>query len=108
MPFDEVVGYLREQNVVAATKACLQRIHTLTTFHHGSSAPVFVPEHVNVRVYSVGSAHDGAVCRAAPVTALLGPLAECPRVMLAWAMLVAGAPVVSTLGGSRAFSRASR
>ena len=38
MPFDEVVSYLREQNVIAATKACLQRIHLLTsvtTFRHG-------------------------------------------------------------------------
>ena len=43
---------------------------------------------------------------AAAVTALLGRLAECARFSPAWAMLVA--PVVSTLGGSLAASRASR
>ena len=57
-------------------------------------------------------ARDGAVRRAAAVTALLGRLAECAllgpacRVSPAWAMLVA--PVVSTLGGSLAATRASR
>ena len=40
----------------------------------------------------------GAARCAAPVTALLGPLAGCPRLCPAWAVLVA--PVVSTLGGS--------
>ena len=55
MPFDEVVSYLREENVIAATKACLQRIHLLTTFCHASPAPtVLVPEHVNVRVFLAG------------------------------------------------------
>ena len=40
------------------------------------------------------------ICRAAPVTASLGPgLTECPRLSPARAMLVT--PVVSTLGGSR-------
>ena len=47
---------------------------------------------------SVGSARAGAVCRAAPVEALLGLLAECPRLSPAWIMLVA--PVASTLGGA--------
>ena len=51
-------------------------------------------------------ARDGAVCRAAAVTAMLGRLAECARLSPAWAMLVA--PVVSTLGGSLAASRARR
>ena len=41
MPYDEVVVYLREQNVITATKACLHRIHLLTTFCHGSPAPTF-------------------------------------------------------------------
>ena len=55
MPFDEVVRYLREQNVIAATKACLQRIHLLTIFRHGSPAlTALVPEHVNVRVFLAG------------------------------------------------------
>ena len=48
---------------------------------------------------------DGAVCRAAPAMALPGPLAACPRLRPAWVLLVA--PVVSTLGGSWAASRAS-
>ena len=55
MPFDEVVSYLREENVIAATKACPQRVHLLTTFRHGSPAPtVLIPEYVNVRVFLEG------------------------------------------------------
>ena len=55
---------------------------------------------------SVGSARDGAVCRAAPLPALPGPLAGCPGRVAAWTMLAE--PVVGTLGGSRAASRADR
>ena len=55
MPYDEVVVYLREQNVITATKACLHRIHLLTTFRHGSPAPtVLAPERFNVRVFLAG------------------------------------------------------
>ena len=65
------------------------------------------PRRPVLRVTVVGRrARDGAVCRAAAVTAMLGRLAECARLSPAWAMLVA--PVVSTLGGSLAASRASR
>ena len=55
MPFDEAVSYLREENVIAATKACLLRFHLLTNFRHGSPAStVLVPERVNVRVFLAG------------------------------------------------------
>ena len=54
---------------------------------------------------SVGSVRVGAVCLAAPVTTLLCLLAWCPLLSPTWAMLVD--PVVSTLGCSRAASRAS-
>ena len=51
MQFDEVVS----KNRIAATKACLQHIHLLTTFRHGSPAPrVRVPEKVNVPVFLTG------------------------------------------------------
>ena len=35
MAIEQVVLYLREQNVIAVSNACLQRIHRLTTFRHG-------------------------------------------------------------------------
>ena len=39
----------------AATLACLQRIHVLTTFRHGLPAPrVLAPENVDVRVFLAG------------------------------------------------------
>ena len=49
--FEELVPLLRDDHVIAAGKACLQRIHFLSTFRHGSPAGVVAPESVNVRVF---------------------------------------------------------
>ena len=43
--------FLREKPIIAVTKACLQRIHVLTTFRHGSPAQALSPDNVNVRVF---------------------------------------------------------
>ena len=42
---------LREKSVIAVTRACLQRIHLLATFLHGSPSRTMDPECVNVRVF---------------------------------------------------------
>ena len=77
----------------------------------------------SVRWPSAGSARYCTVCRAAPVSALLGPIAWCPRLSPARTMFIAPvvtsaahgpvgppvAPAVSVLSnGSQAVSRASR
>ena len=54
MSFEQVVIYLREKKVIAVSKACLQRIHLLTTFRHGSPSSALVPENVNIRVFLAG------------------------------------------------------
>ena len=51
MAFEQVVLYLLEQKVIAVSKACLQRIHLLTTFRQGSPSSALVPENVNVSVF---------------------------------------------------------
>ena len=43
--------YLREKPVIAITKACLQRLHLLSTFRHGSPSRALSPNEVNVRVF---------------------------------------------------------
>ena len=48
--FDSLVVLLREKPVIAAAKRCLQRIHLLTVFRHGSPSRVLSPGNVNVRV----------------------------------------------------------
>jgi hypothetical protein len=42
---------LREKPIIAVSKACLQRIHLLSTFRHGSPSKALAPENVNVRVF---------------------------------------------------------
>ena len=50
--FDELVSLLREKPVITAAKKCLQRIHLLSTFRHGSTPTGgLAPENVNVRVF---------------------------------------------------------
>ena len=49
--FEDLVVYLRDMSVVRTSKACLQRIHYLCTFRHGSVSRVCKPENVNVRVF---------------------------------------------------------
>jgi len=48
------VLFLREKKVIAVTKACLQRIHLMSTFRHGSPPRALAPENVNVRVFLAG------------------------------------------------------
>ena len=45
---------LREKPVIAVTRACLQRIHLLCTFRHGSPSKALTPEHVNCKVFLAG------------------------------------------------------
>jgi hypothetical protein len=52
--FENLVITLREKRVIAVTKACLQRLHLLTTFRHGSPPRALAPENVNVRVFLAG------------------------------------------------------
>ena len=52
--FEQLVLLLREKTVIAATKACLQRLHLLSTFRHGSPSNAPAPENVNVRVFLAG------------------------------------------------------
>ena len=52
--FDSLVVMLREKPVIDATRTCLQRIHMLTTFRHGSPSKALAPENVNVRVFLAG------------------------------------------------------
>lgn len=40
--------------MISVTKACLQRIHLLCTFRHGSPPRALRPENVNVRVFLAG------------------------------------------------------
>jgi hypothetical protein len=50
--FEDLVTFLREKPVINTSKQCLQRIHLLCTFRHGSPTKVeFTPESVNVRVF---------------------------------------------------------
>ena len=46
--------YLRDKSVISLAKACLQRIHLLCTFRHGSPPRALSPENVNVRVFLAG------------------------------------------------------
>ncbi len=52
--FEALVVFLRERPVIDATKACLQRVHLLSTFRHGSPPKMLAPENVNVRVFLAG------------------------------------------------------
>ena len=52
--FEALVVFLREKPVIEATKACLQRVHLLSTFRHGSPPKMLAPENVNVRVFLAG------------------------------------------------------
>jgi hypothetical protein len=45
---------LREPKVIAVSKACLQRVHLMCTFRHGSPSRALAPENVNVRVFLAG------------------------------------------------------
>jgi hypothetical protein len=49
--FEALVVFLKEKSTIQVTKACLQRIHLLTTFRHGSPSKSLAPENVNVRVF---------------------------------------------------------
>ena len=53
MAFEQVVLYLLKQKVIAVSKACLQRIHLLTTFRQGSPSSALVPENVNIHVFQL-------------------------------------------------------
>ena len=46
--------YLREKSVISLAKKCLQRIHLLCTFRHGSPSKAPSLENVNVRVFLAG------------------------------------------------------
>ena len=46
--------FLRQPEVISTSKACLQRIHLLCTFRHGSPSRALAPENVNVRVFLAG------------------------------------------------------
>ena len=52
--FESLVVMLREKPVIAAAKACLQRIHLQSVFRHGSPSKALSPENVNVRVFLAG------------------------------------------------------
>jgi len=52
--FEALVVLLREKPIIAVSKACLQRIHLLSTFRHGSPSKALAPENVNVRVFLAG------------------------------------------------------
>ena len=52
--FESLVVLLREKPIISVTKACLQRIHLLSTFRHGSPSKALSPENVNVRVFLAG------------------------------------------------------
>jgi hypothetical protein len=52
--FEALVVQLRDKNVIKISKACLQRIHYLCTFRHGSPSAALVPANVNVRVFLAG------------------------------------------------------
>jgi hypothetical protein len=45
------VVFLREKPVIAITKACLQRLHLLSTFRHWSPPKSLSPNEVNVKVF---------------------------------------------------------
>ena len=53
--FEQLVGFLREKNVIALSKACLQRFHLVSTFRHGSPSQALAPEQVNIRVFLAAS-----------------------------------------------------
>jgi hypothetical protein len=44
--FESLVVFLREKSVISLVKACLQRIHLLCTFHHGSPSKALSLENV--------------------------------------------------------------
>ena len=46
--------YLRKEQIISVTKSCLQRIHQLSTWRHGSPAHALAPDNVNVRVFLAG------------------------------------------------------
>jgi len=52
--FESLVTFLREKKVINVSKACLQRIHYLCTFRHGSPSKALEPDRVNVRVFLAG------------------------------------------------------
>ena len=52
--FEALVVFLREKDVIAVSKACLQRIHYLCHFRHGSPPKALAPDNVNVRVFLAG------------------------------------------------------
>ena len=43
--------FLREKDMIVSCKACLQRVHSLSVFRHGSPTAALSPENVNVRVF---------------------------------------------------------
>eukprot|EP00292_Cryptomonas_paramecium_P016349 CAMPEP_0113719680 /NCGR_PEP_ID=MMETSP0038_2-20120614/35982_1 /TAXON_ID=2898 /ORGANISM="Cryptomonas paramecium" /LENGTH=203 /DNA_ID=CAMNT_0000648145 /DNA_START=135 /DNA_END=742 /DNA_ORIENTATION=+ /assembly_acc=CAM_ASM_000170 len=49
--FDNLVLLLKDKKVISAAKVCLQRIHLLATYRHGSPPHIKEPESVNVRVF---------------------------------------------------------
>lgn len=52
--FESLVVFLREKHIVSLSKRCLQRIHLLCTFRHGSPSKALTPENVNVKVFLAG------------------------------------------------------
>jgi hypothetical protein len=83
--FDSLVVHLREKPVIAAAKACLQRLHLLTTFRHGSPPRALAPENVNVRVFLAGYM---IAYRPTHVFETIGPLEQ--------ALLEAATPLLTT------------
>jgi hypothetical protein len=49
--FETLVIFLREKSTIAIARACLQRIHLLSTFRHGSPDHALEPDNVNIRVF---------------------------------------------------------
>jgi len=52
--FEALVVLLREKPLIQSSKACLHRIHRLTTIRHGSPPNALIQEPVNVRVFLAG------------------------------------------------------
>jgi hypothetical protein len=48
--FEKLVVFLREKPVIHFSKRCIQRIHLLCVFRHGSPPDSLAPQNVNVRV----------------------------------------------------------
>ena len=52
--FDDLIVFLRNKEVIAVGKACLQRVHLSSTFRHRTLTRALAPDSVNVRVFLAG------------------------------------------------------